>query len=61
MLQENKKNTLANYTVTPIQLLHQIQPLLEECFKGNFEVKNNSIDMRFENGQTFILKIGEVV
>ena len=61
MEKENKKNTEVNYTITPMQLLHEIQPLLKEYFKGDFEVKNNAINMCFKNGQTFILKIGEVV
>ena len=61
MEKQNEKDTVINYTINPLQLLHEIQPLLKECFTGNFEVENNALNMRFENGQTFKLKIGEVV
>ena len=65
MEKQNKKNTATDYAVneriTPLQLLQEIEPLLKEYFLGDFEIKNNALNMKFKNGQTFILKIGEVV
>lgn len=67
MAKMSKKNT-ASYLeavkkvrIAPLHLLHEIQFLLEESFIGEFEVKNNALDMRFINGQTFKLKICEIV
>ena len=64
MEKQNKKNTANDFAVnehiTPLQLLQEIEPLLKEYFIGEFEVKNNSLNMKFKNGQTFKLTIGEV-
>ena len=61
----NKNNTTndldaMNEVINPLQLLQEIEPLLEEYFIGNFEIKNNALTMSFKNGQTFKLIIGEV-
>lgn len=66
MEQNNNKNTADNFSavnenITPIQLLQEIEPLLKEYFIGEFEVVHNSLNMRFKNGQSFILKICEIV
>ena len=67
MTKISKKNTPSyieaakKVKIAPIQLLHEIQFLLEENFIGEFAVKNNALDMVFINGQTFRLKICEVV
>ena len=65
MEKQGKKNTANDFAVnehiTPLQLLQEIEPLLKEYFIGEFEVKSNALNMKFKNGQTFILKIGEVV
>ena len=66
MENQGKKNTAndlfaANERITPLQLLQEIEPLLKEYFIGEFEIENNVLNMKFQNGQTFKLKIGEVV
>ena len=66
MEHEGKKNTAngefaVNEIINPLQLLEEIEPLLKEYFIGDFVIEDNSIKMKFENGQTFILKIGEVL
>lgn len=66
MIKKSKKNTASdtlavNEIITPIQLLQELAPLLQDYFIGDFKVKNNAIDMSFENGQSFRLVIGEVV
>lgn len=67
MSKKIKKNTASyleavkNVKIAPIQLLHEIQPLLQKSFIGDFEVENHAINMCFTNGQTFKLVIGEVV
>lgn len=65
MEKQNKKNTANDFAVneriTPLQLLQEIEPLLKEYFTVEFEVKYNALNMIFKNGQTFKLKIGEVV
>ena len=65
MTKQSKKNTSKDFAVneiiTPLQLLQEIEPLLKEYFIGNFEIENNALNLRFKNGQTFKLKIAEVV
>ena len=67
MNKQDTKNTADYFTaekeeiITPLQLLQEIQPLLMEYFVGKFEVENYAIKMVFKNGQTFKLKVGEVV
>ena len=66
MENQGKKNTAndsfaVNEVMTPLQLLQEIEPLLEEYFIGDFEIKNNALNMKFKNGQTFKLTIGEVI
>ena len=67
MINHGKKYTESNLSakneecITPIQLLQEIEPLLQEYFIGNFTLKNNALNMRFENGQFFRLVIGEAV
>ena len=66
MEKQGKKNTAndffaVNEHITPLQLLQEIAPLLEEYFIGEFEIENNALSMKFQNGQLFKLKIGEVV
>ena len=61
MDKQKEKDTAVNYIINPLQLLREIKPLLEEYFIGNFEIENNALNMGFENGQSFRLKIGEVV
>lgn len=65
MEKQDKKNTANDYAVnehiTPLQLLQEIEPLLKEYFIGDFEIKNNALNMKFKNGQTFVLKICEVI
>ena len=67
MEKQSKKNTADDFTavikeiISPLQLLQEIQPMLKEYFIGNFEVKNNALNMKFKNGQIFKMKIGEVI
>ena len=66
MVKFDKKNTAnkmcaVNETINPLQLLQEIEPLLKEYFIGDFIIENNTIKMSFKNGQTFNLKICEVV
>lgn len=65
MEKRNKKNTAndfaVNEVITPLQLLQELEPLLKEYFIGDFSIENNALNLKFKNGQTFILKIGEVV
>lgn len=67
MEEQGKKNTAADITaeneknITPLQLLQEIQPLLNEYFIGEFNIVNNAVNMIFKNGQNFKLAIGEVV
>ena len=67
MNNDGKKNTaydkdaVKEENITPLQLLQEIQPLLKEYFIGDFEIKDNALNMTFKNGQTFKLKICEVV
>lgn len=62
-----EKNTAAELaavneeTITPIQLLQEIEPLLKEYFIGDFEIKDNCIRMSFKNGDIYNLTIGGVV
>ena len=64
MTEKDKKNTAEDFAeseiITPQQLLQEIEPLLEEYFIGDFEIKNNSINMGFKNGQNFHLAICEL-
>ena len=63
---QNEKNTAGiltaenEGTITPVQLLQEIQPLLEDYFIGKFKIENNALNLSFKNGQTFRLVIGEV-
>lgn len=56
MKNSNKKNTAADIdavnekTITSLQLLQEIEPLLKEYFIGSFEIKNNALNMSFKNG-----------
>ena len=50
-----------NEIITPVQLLQEIEPLLKEYFIGNFEIKGNALNLKFKNGQNFILKIAEII
>lgn len=43
--------------ITPLQLMQEIQPLLNEYFIGDFEIKNNVLRLIFKNGQIFNLQI----
>lgn len=43
--------------ITPLQLMQEIQPLLNEYFIGDFEIKNNVLRLIFKNGQNFNLQI----
>ena len=67
MNNDGKKNTaydkdaVNEENITPLQLLQEIQPLLKEYFIGDFEIEDNALNMTFKNGQTFKLKICEVV
>ena len=66
MVKKNKKNTAndllaVNEIITPIQLLQEIEPLLKEYFIGDFKIVNNAINLNFKNGQTFKLKIAEII
>ena len=67
MSNKSKKNTAnevfaeKEVNITPVQLLQEIEPLLKEYFIGDFEVKNNALNLSFKNGQYFKLKIFEVV
>ena len=67
MSNKSKKNTandlfaVKEKNISPIQLLQEIEPLLKEYFIGEFEIENNALSMKFKNGQTFKLKICEVV
>ena len=67
MNEKNKKNTVAclaainEESISPLQLLQEIQPLLKEYFIGNFKIENNAIKMRFLNGDKFNLTIGKVI
>ncbi|MCI9406730.1 MAG: hypothetical protein HFK06_00015 [Clostridia bacterium] len=47
--------------ITPLQLMQEIQPLLNEYFIGDFEIKNNVLCMIFKNGQNFNLQIQKIV
>lgn len=38
-----------------------MQPLLNEYFIGDFEIKNNVLCMIFKNGQNFNLQIQKIV
>ena len=63
----SKKNTaydndaINEKNITPLQLLQEIEPLLKEYFIGDFEIKDNALNMTFKNGQTFKLNICEVI
>ena len=66
MIKKDKKNTAndlfaVNEHITPLQLLQEIEPLLKEYFIGEFEIENNALNMKFKNGQSFKLKICEVI
>lgn len=66
MTKQDKKNTAndlfaANEIITPIQLLQEIEPLLKEYFIGDFEIKDNALNLKFKNGQIFKLKIAEII
>ena len=66
MEKQDKKNTAndlfaVNEVITPLQLLQEIEPLLDEYFIGDFKIENNALNMKFKNGQTFKLKVCEVV
>ena len=66
MEKQSKKNTAnalfaVNEIITPIQLLQEIEPLLKEYFIGDFEIKDNSLNLKFKNGQIFKLKIAEII
>ena len=67
MEKQDKKNTandlfaVREKNTTPVQLLQEIEPLLKEYFIGDFEVKENALNMSFLNGQKFKLKICEVI
>ena len=43
--------------ITPLQLMQEIQPLLNEYFIGDFEIKNNVLRLIFKNWQIFNLQI----
>ena len=43
--------------ITPLQLMQEIQPLLNEYFIGDFEIKNNVLRLIFKNGHIFNLQI----
>lgn len=66
MTKQSKKNTAEDIyavkeTINSLQLLQEIVPLLKEYFIGDFEVENNALNLNFKNGQTFKLKIAEIV
>ena len=63
---QNKKNTADDFaaeegTITPLQLLQEIEPLLKEYFIGSFEIKNAALNLHFKNGQNFKLTVCETI
>ena len=67
MTKKGKKNTAPYFdaesesTINPLQLLQEIEPLLQEFFIGDFEIVNRGLVMRFKNGQSFVVKVCEIV
>ena len=67
MAKMSKKNTANDLfavnegNITPVQLLQELEPLLKEYFIGVFKVENKALALSFKNGQSFKLKICEVV
>ena len=67
MTKKDKKNTAPFFdaefesTITPLHLLQEIEPLLKEYFVGDFEIIHKALIMRFKNGQSFVMKICEII
>lgn len=61
-----QKNTAAETAaineenIKGLDILQELEPLLKEYFIGDFEIKGNTLNLKFKNGQSFRLAACEV-